>query len=244
MRKQHGDPLGMLVIFCVDLFIFVRVSCTLMSLHLLCPHYHHFCLSTIIFVPSSMHHHLCTICLPSSIYQHLSLSLSRYLSIYLSIYLPIYFFFSLSISLSLYLSIYLSILLSIFLSIYLSIYLPVITHLPFYILIWVSDPPTTHGLRAHYPMPWHCTSLHQSKNSLISSLQHYSAPLQAVILCTCFFTQCLQPAEINPRVSDLQTTDGLFEHPSPHAMGSKTLGLISTSCRHCVNKRPQTGAKP
>ena len=197
MRKQHGDPLGMLVIFCVDLFIFVRVSCALMSLHLLCPHYHHFCLSTIIFVPSSMHHHLCTICLPSSIYQHLSLSLSLYLalslSIYLSIYLPIYFFFSLSISLSLYLFIYLSIFLSIFLSIYLSIYLPVITHLPFYILIWVSDPPTTHGLRAHYPMPWHCTSLHQSKNSLISSLQHYSAPLQAVILCTCFFTQCLQP---------------------------------------------------
>ena len=121
MRKQHGDPLGMLVIFCVDLFIFVRVSCTLMSLHLLCPHYHHFCLSTIIFVPSSMHHHLCTICLPSSIYQHLSLSL--YLAISLSIYLSTYLFLFLSIYLLISLSIYLSIYLTIYLSIYLSFYL-------------------------------------------------------------------------------------------------------------------------
>ena len=188
MRKQHGDRLGMLVIFCVDLFIFVRVSCTLMSLHLLCPHYHHFYLSTIIFVPSSMHHHLCTICLPSSIYQHLSLSLSRYLSIYLFTYLSLFLSIYLLISLSIYLSIYLPIYLSIYLSIFLSTCHYPSTFLPFYILIWVSDPPTTHGLRAHYPMPWHCTSLHQSKNSLISSLQHYSAPLQAVILCTCFFT--------------------------------------------------------
>ena len=146
--------------------------------------YHHLC--TIIYAPSSMYHLSTIIYLPASI------SLSISLSLYLSIYLPIYIFFSLSISLSLYLSIYLSIFLSIFLSIYLSFYLSTChypsTFLPFYILIWVSDPPTTHGLRAHYPMPWHCTSLHQSKNSLISSLQHYSAPLQAVILCTCFFT--------------------------------------------------------
>ena len=109
----------------------------------------------------------------------------------------------------------------------------------------VSDPPTTHGL-IEGPLP-HAMALHiaapkQEQSHLISSHRHHS--LQAVILCTCFFTQCLQPVEINPRVSDLQTTDGLFEHPSPHAMGSKTLGLISTSCRHCVNKRPQTGAKP
>ena len=72
-------------------------------------------------------------------------------------------------------------------------------------------------------MPWHCTSLHQSKHSLISShlissLRHHSAPLQAVILCTCFFTQCLQPLEINPRVSDPPTTHGLIEGPLPHAM--------------------------
>ena len=116
----------------------------------------------------------------------------------------------------------------------------------------VSDPPTTHGL-IEGPLP-HAMALHiaapkQERSHLISShltssLWHHSAPLQAVILCTCFFTQCLQPEEINPRVSDLQTTDGLFEQTSPHAMGSKTLGLISTSCRHCVNKRPRTGAKP
>ena len=53
--------------------------------------------------------------------------------------------------------------------------------------------------------------------------KHHSAPLQAVILCACFFTQCLQPVEINSRVSDLQTIHGLFEHPPPHAMGSKIL---------------------
>ena len=127
-----------------------------------------------IYLPSSLYHHLCTIIYVPSVYHHLSTS------IYLSLYL--------AISLSIYLSSYLSFYLSIYLSFYLSTCHYPSTFLPFYILIWVSDPPTTHGLRAHYPMPWHCTSLHQSKNSLISSLQHYSAPLQAVILCTCFFT--------------------------------------------------------
>ena len=78
-------------------------------------------------------------------------------------------------------------------------------------------------------MPWHCTSLHQSKNCLISShlisshlissLRHHSAPLQAVILPgTCFFTQCLQPLEINPKISDPPTTHGLIEGPLHHAM--------------------------
>ena len=72
-------------------------------------------------------------------------------------------------------------------------------------------------------MPWHCTSLHQSKHSLISShlissLRHHSAPLQALIPGTCFFTQCLQPLEINPRVSDPPTSHGLIEGPLHHAM--------------------------
>ena len=239
MRKQHNDCLGILVIFCMDLFVFVRMPSTLISMH---PSFSSSLPSFTIYLPSSIYRHLSNIIyLPSSIYLFLSTSLSLYLSIYLSVYL--------SIDLPIYLSTYLSIYLSTFLSIHLSIYLPAITYLPICHL-WkisprVSDPPTTHGL-IEGPLP-HAMALHiaapkQEQSHLISSHRHHS--LQAVILCTCFFTQCLQPVEINPRVSDLQTTDGLFEHPSPHAMGSKTLGVISTSCRHCVNKRPQTGAKP
>ena len=189
MRKQHGDRLGMLVIFCMD---FSYLS----ACHARWFRFIFFVLITIIsiYLPSSLYHHLCTIIYVPSVYHHLSTSiyLSLYLAISLSIYLSTYLSLFLSIYLLISLSIYLSIYLPIYLSIYLSFYLSTChypsTFLPFYILIWVSDPPTTHGLRAHYPMPWHCTSLHQSKNSLISSLQHYSAPLQAVILCTCFFT--------------------------------------------------------
>ena len=81
MRKQHSDRLGMRVFFCMDLFIYFRMPCTLIWLHLLSPHHHHVCLSTIIYLPSSLY---------LSIY--LSICLSVYLSIHLSIYLslPIY----------------------------------------------------------------------------------------------------------------------------------------------------------
>ena len=85
----------------------------------------------------------------------------------------------------------------------------------------VSDPRTTHGL-IEGPLP-HAMALHiaapkQEQSHLISSHRHHSAPLQALIQGTCFFTQCLQPVEINPRVSDPPTTHGLIEGPLPHAM--------------------------
>ena len=91
-------------------------------------------------------------------------------------------------------------------------------------------------------MPWHCTSLHQSKHSLISShlissLRHHSAPLQAVILCTCFFTQCLQPLEINPRVSDPPTTHGLIEGPRPHAMALH-IAAPKQELSHLISSHP------
>ena len=194
---------------------------------------HHLC--TIIYAPSSMYHLSTIIYLPASIY--LSISLSIYLPIYLSIYL----FISLSISLSLYLFIYLSIYLSNYLSFFLSIYLSLPIYLSTFLHIdlglwptdhpWINWGPTTtcHGT-AH-----RCTKARTVSSHPFSTIQHPSKlSSSAPNVCTL----------IHPWVSDLQTTYELFEHPPPHAMGSKTFGLISTCCRHWVNKHPQTGAKP
>ena len=54
------------------------------------------------------------------------------------------------------------------------------------------------------------------RSHLISS--HPFGTIQHASKLPCFFTQCLQPVENNPRVSGPPTTHGLIEGPRPHAM--------------------------
>ena len=93
----------------------------------------------------------------------------------------------------------------------------------------VFHPHTTHGLFweptwTHFPMPWHWTSLRQSKDIFFSSPMetcyfstiHHPGFQGFAPVCGCLFTQCqcLQPVEINPRVFHPHTTHGLFWEPT------------------------------
>ena len=86
------------------------------------------------------------------------------------------------------------------------------------------------------------------KTASSAPLQHHSGPprccpgFQAFPpVSSCLWTTCntLQPVEINPRVSDPQTTPGLFECPPHHAMELPIIAAYCIILQHSAPKQEQ-----